>query len=83
MLVPLSAQIVADDPIEERQIAKEKYSSYKRPGVEPITIVKTYVKGNIRYWEECTPSGIIVRISSRGNNSQCRSITALTGLVWF
>lgn len=35
--------------------------------VEPITIVKTYVKGNIRYWEECTPSGI----------------TALTGLVWF
>lgn len=47
MLVPLSAQIVADDPIEERQIAK------------------TYVKGNIRYWEECTPSGIIVRISSR------------------
>lgn len=44
MLVPLSAQIVADDPIEERQIAKEKYSSYKRPGVEPITIVKTYVK---------------------------------------
>lgn len=29
MLVPLSAQIVADDPIEERQIAKEKYSSYK------------------------------------------------------
>ena len=34
MLVPLSTQIVADDPIEERQIAKEKYSSYKRPGVE-------------------------------------------------
>lgn len=65
MLVPLSTQIVADDPIEERQIAKEKYSSYKRPGVEPITIVKTYVKGNIRYWEECTSSGIIVRISSR------------------
>lgn len=29
MLVPLSTQIVADDPIEERQIAKEKYSSYK------------------------------------------------------
>lgn len=49
MLVPLSAQIVADDPIEERQMAN---SSYKRPGVEPITIVKTYVKGNIRYWEE-------------------------------
>lgn len=57
MLVPLSTQVAADDPIEERQIAKEKYSSYKRPGVEPITIVKTYVKG--------TPSGIIVRISSR------------------
>lgn len=54
MLVPLSTQVAADDPIEERQIAKEKYSSYKRPGVEPITIVKTYVKGNIRYWEECT-----------------------------
>lgn len=52
MLVPLSTQVAADDPIEERQIAKEKYSSYKRPGVEPITIVKTYVKGNIRYWEE-------------------------------
>lgn len=63
MLVPLSTQVAADDPIEERQIAKEK--SYKRPGVEPITIVKTYVRGNIRYWEECTPSGIIVRISSR------------------
>lgn len=61
MLVPLSTQIIADDPIEERQIAKEKYSSYKRP----ITIVKTYVKGNIRYCEECTSSGIIVRISSR------------------
>lgn len=44
MLVPLSTQVAADDPIEERQIAKEKYSSYKRPGVEPITIVKTYVK---------------------------------------
>lgn len=57
MLVPLSTQVAADDPIEERQIAKEKYSSYKRPGVEPITIVKTYVK--------CTSSGIIVRISSR------------------
>lgn len=63
MLVPLSTQVAADGPIEERQIAKEKYSSYKRPGVEPITIVKTYVRGNIRYWEE--PSGIIVRISSR------------------
>lgn len=59
MLVP------ADDPIEERQIAKEKYSSYKLPRIEPITIVKTYVKGNIRYWEECTPGGIIVRISSK------------------
>lgn len=65
MLVPLSTQIVADDPIEERQIAKEKYSSYKRPGVEPITTVKAHVRGNIRYWEECTPDGIIVRISSR------------------
>lgn len=63
MLVPLSTQVAADDPIEERQIAKDKYSPYKRPGVEPITIVKTYVKGNIRYWG--TPSGIIVRISSR------------------
>lgn len=42
MLVPLSTQVAADDPI-----------------------VKTYVKGNVRYWEECTPSGIIVRISSR------------------
>lgn len=61
MLVPLSIQVAADDPIEERQIAKEKYSSYKRPGVEPITIVE----GNIRYWEECTSSGIVVRISSR------------------
>lgn len=29
MLVPLSTQVAADDPIEERQIAKEKYSSYK------------------------------------------------------
>lgn len=55
MLVPLGTQVAADDPIEERQIAKEKYSSYKRPGV------KTYVKGN----EECTSGGIIVRISSR------------------
>lgn len=36
MLVPLSTQVAADDPIEERQIAKEKYSSYKRPGVEPV-----------------------------------------------
>lgn len=47
MLVPLSTQVAADDPIEERQIAKEKYSSYKRPGVEPITIVKTYVRDDI------------------------------------
>lgn len=65
MLIPLGTQIIADDPIEERQIAKEKYSSYKRPGVEPITTVKIYVKGDIRYWEECTSSGIMVRISSR------------------
>lgn len=65
LLVPLSTQVAADDPIEARQMAKEKYSSYRRPEVEPITIVKTYVKGNIRYWEECTSSGIVVRISSR------------------
>lgn len=65
LLVPLSTQVAADDPIEARQMAKEKYSSYRRPEVEPITIVKTYVKGNIRYWEECTSSGIAVRISSR------------------
>lgn len=65
MLVPLSTQVAADDPIEERQIAKEKYSLYRRPGVEPITIVKTYVKGNIRYWEEYTSSGVMVRIRSK------------------
>lgn len=47
LLVPLSTQVIADDPIEGRQTAK------------------AYVRGNIRYWEECTPSGIIVRISSR------------------
>lgn len=29
MLVLLGTQVAADDPIEERQIAKEKYSSYK------------------------------------------------------
>lgn len=63
MLVSLNTH--ADDPTEWSQIAKEKYSSYKLPRVEPITIVKTYVKGNIRYWEECTSSGIVVRISSR------------------
>lgn len=80
MLVPLSMQVVADDPVEERQTAKEKYLPYKLPRIEPITIVKTYVKGNIRYWEECTPSGIIVRISSR---EITHSITALTGLAWF
>lgn len=65
LLVPLSTQVAADDPTEWSQIAKEKYSSYKLPRVEPITIIKTYVKGNIRYWEECTSSGIVVRISSR------------------
>ena len=63
MLVSLNTHV--DDPTEWSQIAKEKYSSYKLPRVEPITIVKTYVKGNIRYWEECTSSGIVVRISSR------------------
>lgn len=26
LLVPLSTQVIADDPIEERQTAKEKYS---------------------------------------------------------
>ena len=25
LLVPLSTQVIADDPIEERQTAKEKY----------------------------------------------------------
>lgn len=65
MLMPLSTQMVADDPVEVRQMAEEKYSPYKRPEVEPITIVKTYVKGDIRYWEECTSSGIIVRITSK------------------
>lgn len=65
MLVPLSTQVVADDPIEERQTAREKYLSYKLPRIEPITIVKTYVRGNIKYWEECTSGGTIVRISSR------------------
>lgn len=65
MLVPLSTQIVADDPTEECQTAREKYLPYKLPRIEPITIIKTYVRGNIRYWEECTSSGIIVRISSR------------------
>lgn len=65
MLVPLSMQVVADDPVEECQTAKEKYLPYKLPRIEPITIVKTCVKGNIRYWEECTPGGIIVRISSK------------------
>lgn len=65
MLVPLSTQVVADDPIEERQTAREKYLPYKLPRIEPITITKTYVRDNIRYWEECTPGGIIVRISSR------------------
>lgn len=61
MLVP--TQVVADDPIEERQTAREKYLPYKLPRIEPITIIKTYVRGNIRYWEE--PGGTIVRISSR------------------
>lgn len=65
MLVPLSTQVVADDPMEERQTAKEKYLPYKLPKIEPITVVKTYVRGNIRYWEECTTGGITVRISSR------------------
>ena len=65
LLVPLSTQVIADDPIEERQTAKEKYLPYKLPRIEPITTVKAYVRGNIRYWEECTPDGIIVRISSR------------------
>lgn len=62
LLVPLSTQAIADDPIEERQTAKEKYLPYKLPRIEPITTVKAYVRGNIRYWEECS---IIVRISSR------------------
>lgn len=62
MLVPLSTQVVADDPIEERQTAREKYLPYKLPRIEPITIIKTYVRGNIRYWEECTPDA--------GNNWQ-------------
>lgn len=65
LLIPLSTQAIAGDPIEERQIAKEKYLPYKLPRIEPITTVKAYVRGNIRYWEECTPDGIIVRISSR------------------
>lgn len=65
LLVPLSTQVIADDPIEERQTAKEKYLPYKLPRIEPITTVKAYVRGNIRYWEEYTPDGIIVRISSR------------------
>lgn len=60
LLVPLSTQVIADDPIEERQTAKEKYLPYKLPRIEPITTVKAYVRGNIRYWEECT-----LRISSR------------------
>ena len=64
LLVPLSTQVIADDPIEERQTAKEKYLPYKLPRIEPITTVKAYVRGNIRYWEECTPDGIIVRIST-------------------
>lgn len=61
LLVPLSTQVIADDPIEERQTAKEKYLPYKLPRIEPITTVKAYVRGNIRYWED----GIIVGISSR------------------
>lgn len=65
MLIPLSTQVAADDPTEWSQIAKEKYSSYKLPRVEPITIIKTHVRGNIRYWEEYTSSGIIVRIRSK------------------
>lgn len=55
----LCTQVIADDPIEERQTAKEKYLPYKLPRIEPITTVKAYVRGN------CTPDGIIVRISSR------------------
>lgn len=65
MLVPLSTQVAADDSTEWSQIAKEKYSSYKLPRVEPITIIKTHVRGNIRYWEEYTSSGIMVRIRSK------------------
>lgn len=63
LLVSLNTHV--DDPTEWSQIAKEKYSSYKLPRVEPITIIKTHVRGNIRYWEEYTSSGIIVRIRSK------------------
>ena len=65
LLVPLSTQVISDDRREERQTATQSYLPYKLPRFGPITTVKAYVRGNIRYWEECTPDGIIVRISSR------------------
>lgn len=61
----ISTEALMDDPVEARQVAREGFLPRHKPTVEPITIVKTYVRGNVRYWEEWTPNGIIVSITSR------------------
>lgn len=65
MLLNFNAEPLMDDSVEAKQILRERLSLRSRPMVIPTTIVKTYVRDNIRYWEERTPSGIIVSISSR------------------
>lgn len=65
LLTRISTEALMDDPAEARQVAREQFLPRRKSEVEPITIVKTYVRDNVKYWEECTPDGIIVRISSR------------------
>lgn len=65
LLTRISTEALMDDPAEARQVAREQFLPRRKSEVEPITVVKTYVRDNVRYWEEQTLNGIIVSITSR------------------
>lgn len=65
LLTCISTEALMDDPAEARQVAREQFLPRRKSEVEPITIVKTYVRDNVKYWEEQTPNGMIVSIISR------------------
>lgn len=65
LLTRISTEALMDDPAEARQVAREQFLPRRKPEVEPTTVVKTYVRDNVRYWEEQTSNGIMVSITSK------------------
>ena len=54
-----------DNNVELGEFAREKYNSFHKPDIAPITTIEVYVKDGVRYEIEKTPDGTMIEIRSR------------------